>query len=235
MTGMNIGTPLKTPRWKDRGSRLQLRDWFTRFSRMYHGVKPTGPWAEYFKNIAWPITHAILPKYLQWQFAKALYNLRYRLAQLRDPSPALVGQLLGAHALDASSRFREFLQQEALAGRIVLAMVGGANSTGQDSIQPATLQRLVLDLERVQSAREWLKETQRYVADRMTGARRSYDNSLTRDRSRFDAEPEALRSFPAATVTGAAPIHCGTVVCRRRNPCLEYGRVSESRTPHLLA
>jgi uncharacterized protein YdcH (DUF465 family) len=162
----------RTPRWKDRGSRNQLRDWFSRFRLSYHGVKPTGPWAEWFRIIAWPITHAILPRYLQWQFAKALYNLRYRLAQLRDPNPATVGQLLAAHAWDASSRFREFLQQEELAGRIVLALVGNTNVAGQDSIQPATLQRIVADLERVQSAREWLKETQRYVADRISGTGR---------------------------------------------------------------
>src|ERR1700691_1731478 len=67
----------RTPRWRDRGSRNQLCDWFTKFRATYHGVKPTGPWAEWFRFIAWPITHAILPKYLQLQFARALYNLRY--------------------------------------------------------------------------------------------------------------------------------------------------------------
>lgn len=182
----------RTPRWKDRGSRTQLRDWFTRFRSIYHGVKPTGQWAEWFTIIAWPITHAILPKYLQLQFAKALYNLRYRLAQLRDPSPATVGQLLAAHAWDASSRFQEFLQQEELAGRIVLALVGNTNVAGQDSIQPATLQRIVADLERVQSAREWLKETQRYVADRISGAGRPASAS----HPEYDAEDaDAHRSL----------------------------------------
>ena len=163
----------RTPRWRDRGSRNQLRDWFTKFRATYHGIKPTGPWADWFAIIAWPITHAILPKYLQWQFAKALYSLRYRLAQLRDPRSAAVGQLLAAHAWDTSSRFREFLQQEELAGRIVLALVGSTSAAGNDSIQPATLQRLVSDLERVQSAREWLKETRRFVADRLVGTARA--------------------------------------------------------------
>jgi len=162
----------RTPRWKDRGNRNQLRDWFTRFRVTYRGVTPTGPWSECFKIITWPITHSILPKYLQWQFAKALYSFRHRLAQLRDPTPANVGRLLATHASDASSRFQEFLQQEELAGRIALALVGNTSVSGHDSIQPATLHRLVTDLERVQSAREWLKETQRFVADRMTGAAR---------------------------------------------------------------
>ena len=59
--------------------RSQLRTWFSKFRLTYHGVKPSGPWAEWFSFIAWPITHAILPRYLQWQFAKTLYDLRYRL------------------------------------------------------------------------------------------------------------------------------------------------------------
>jgi hypothetical protein len=169
----------RTPRWKDRGNRNQLRDWFTRFRVTYRGVMPTGAWSKCFKIITWPITNSILPKYLQWQFAKALYSFRYRLAQLRDPTPANVGQLLATHAFEASSRFQEFLQQEELAGRIVLALVGNISVSGHDSIQPATLQRLVTDLERVQSAREWLKETQRFVADRMTGAARPQAGSTS--------------------------------------------------------
>ena len=48
----------------------------------------------------------------------------------------------------------------ARAWRIVLALVGNANVASHNSIQPATLKRIVSDLERVQSAREWLNETQ---------------------------------------------------------------------------
>lgn len=186
----------RTPRWKDRGSRNQLRDWFNKFRAKYHGVKPTGSWAEWFRIIAWPITHAILPKYLQLQFARALYNLRYRLAQLRDPNPATVGQLLATHAWDASSRFQEFLQQEELAGRIALALVGNTNVAGHDSIQPATLQRLVSDLERVQSAREWLKETQRYVADRIAGAGRLRDSPMSLGEPACSATDAEARNSP---------------------------------------
>lgn len=186
----------RTPRWRDRGSRNRLRDWFNKFRATYHGVKPTGSWAEWFRIIAWPITHAILPKYLQLQFARALYNLRYRLAQLRDPNPVTVGQLLAAHAWDASSRFQEFLQQEELAGRIALALVGNTNVAGHDSIQPATLQRIVSDLERVQSAREWLKETQRYVADRIAGAGRLQDSPMSIAEPAYGATDAGARDSP---------------------------------------
>jgi len=159
----------RTPRWRDRGSRDQLRTWFYRFRTNFHGVKPTGPWANHFTIIAWPITHAILPKYLQWQFAKTLYDLRYRLASLQALSSDAVGKLLVSNAWDASSRFKEFLQQQELAGRIVLALLTDREPEDQSPIYPPTLQRLVSDLERVQSAREWLKETRRFVIDRMKG------------------------------------------------------------------
>ncbi len=189
-----------TPRWSDRGSRNQLRSWFTKFRATYQGIKPTGPWAEWFRIIAWPITHAILPKYLQWQFAKALYNLRYRLVSLEALSPNAIGQLLASNAWQASSRFQEFLQQEELAGRIVLALLGDREVEGQSPIYPHTLQRLVSDLEQVQSAREWLKETRRFVADRMKGAGRVpgvvWVSQEAPDSGANDYAPPALRLRP---------------------------------------
>ena len=169
----------RTPQWRERGCRRQLRTWFSKFQTTYHGVKPSGPWADCFSIIAWPITHAILPKYLQSQFAKTLYDLRYRLARLEDLTTSDVGQLLAANAWDASSRFREFLQQEELAGRIVLALLSDRKVEGQSPIYQPTLQRLVSDLGQVQSAREWLKETQRFVVDRLKGARRGPGGTLT--------------------------------------------------------
>lgn len=163
----------RTPKWKQpiaSTRRNQLRTWFSKFQTTYHGVSPSGPWAEWFSIIAWPITHAILPRYLQWQFAKTLYDLRFQLANLETLSPNAVGALLATDAWDASSRFREFLQQQELAGRIVLALLSDRTLAGQSPIYPQTLQRLVSDLEEVQSTREWLKETRRLVADRLKGA-----------------------------------------------------------------
>ncbi len=153
--------------------RHQLRAWFRKFHETYSGVVPSGSWAEWFSIIAWPITHAILPKYLQRQFAKALYDLRYRLKQLDTLGAPSVGRLLAENTLDASSRFREFLQQEELAGHIVLALLSDKKAEEQSPIYEPTLERLVADLEKVQSAREWLKATHRFVADRLKGAGRA--------------------------------------------------------------
>lgn len=216
----------RTPRWRDRGSRSQLRTWFSRFGTTYHGVKPSGSWADWFSIIAWPITHAILPKYLQWQFAKTLYDLRYRLASLEALSPNAIGQLLAANAWEASSRFREFLQQEELAGRIVLALLSHREVEGESPIFPQTLERLVSDLEQVQSAREWLQETRRFVADRMKGAGRvpggTWTGSETQDSGAKDDAQAALRLRPtlvlrrsgASTWSAVVEIPCFAGVAR---------------------
>ena len=124
------------PRW-EAGDRYKLRRCFIKFQEMYGGVVPSGRWANHFTIISWPITHAILPRYLQRQFAKTLYDLRYRLAGLETLAPATIGQLLADNAHHASTRFREFLQQEELTGRIVLALLDATPVGGKELIYPA--------------------------------------------------------------------------------------------------
>ena len=158
----------QTP-WWDGKNRYQLAQWFEKFQRTYNGVVPTGRWAEHFSIISRPITHAILPKYLQVQFAKMLYYQRHRLVGLTALEAGDIGKRLAGNALHASTRFQEFLQQEELTGRIVLALLGEQPVEGSEPIYPPTLERIVGDLERVRSAREWLGEARRYVKDRFTG------------------------------------------------------------------
>ena len=123
-----------TPFW-ELGDRYKLVPWFSKFQQAYDGVIPAGPWASHFRIIAWPITHAILPRYLQRQFARALYDLRYRLAGLANFEPAAIGHLLAVHS-HSSTRFEEFLQQEELTGRIVLALLDQTPAGGQEPIYP---------------------------------------------------------------------------------------------------
>jgi hypothetical protein len=189
----------RTPGWRQTVTstrRDQLRTWFTKFQTTYNGVKPSGPWAEWFSIIAWPITHAILPKYLQWQFARTLYELRYQLAHLETIRPAAVGALLATNAWDSSSRFREFLEQQELTGRIVLALLSDRMLEGDSPIYPPTLERLVADLEEVQSTRQWLGETRRLVADRLKGAARAHGQTLFYRETDRDAGSSAARTPP---------------------------------------
>lgn len=158
----------RTPGWQLHHRDL-LRNWFKKFQTAYHGVKPSGPWASNFPIIAWPITHAVLPKYLQYQFAYAVYQLRFSLAGLKAIDSLSVGRLMAIHAYDASTRFQQFLQQEELTGRILLGLLGLAHSNEAQPIYPPTLQRIVADLEAVRKLRAWLKDTRRVVADRFKG------------------------------------------------------------------
>ena len=158
----------QTP-WWDGGNRNQLARWFKRFQDTFDGVVPTGRWANYFRIISRPITHAILPKYLQYQFARALYDSRYHLASLTSLDPGTVGRVLARRADHASTRFEEFLQQEELTGRIVLALLREPSVGTSEPIYPPTLERIVNDLDEVRNARDWLGETRQQVKDRFTG------------------------------------------------------------------
>ena len=157
----------QTPNWEFH-DRPKVKRSFTKFQSSFNGVVPSGPWAEHFSIIAWPITHAVLPQYLQRQFAKLLYDLRFNLASVSLDAGS-VGRLLAAHASHASTRFQAFLEQEELTGQIVAGLLTGEAVDADDLIHPPTLSRIVADLERVRSSREWLNETRRVVSDRFKG------------------------------------------------------------------
>ena len=157
----------QTPNWQYH-DRPKIKNWFRRFQRYFNGVEPSGPWAEHFSIIAWPITHALLPRYLQRQFARLLYDLRFRLARA-SLDAASIGRLLAGHASHTSTRLQAFLEQEALTGQIAAGLLRGESEGANDLIHPPTLSRIVADLERVRSSREWLNDTRRIVSDRFTG------------------------------------------------------------------
>ena len=97
--------------WKDFGDRAKVRGWFVDFSARYNGFRPEGRWAQHFSIIAWPIAHAILPRDLQGQFARHLYETRYALASLGNSTVDELGKVLGKSLAIGSSRFENFLEQ----------------------------------------------------------------------------------------------------------------------------
>lgn len=134
-------------------NRSQLRVWFRMFANKFNGVRPSGTWARHFSIIAWPITHAILPRDLQSQFAKSLYHNRFKLAVENDP--VSIGRLIHTQTLPTSSRFREFSEQEELVGRIALALL---RMESEDlPLSSAATKRIVGDLEAAQVAKDWLQ------------------------------------------------------------------------------
>lgn len=185
----------QTPNW-DFSDRDKVIRWFRQFHQNYNGVQPSGPWARQFRIIAWPITHAILPRYLQVQFARALYDLRFRLAGIESLEPATIGRMLAANAHYSSTRFEQFLQQEELTGRIVLALLNRDPEQGLEPIYKPTLERIASDLEKVRRARDWLRETQHVFTDRFKGIGRGRGPSPRRSGDTSPSEQSEHTSHP---------------------------------------
>jgi hypothetical protein len=165
--------------------RHRISMWFRRFASAYNGVRPSGTWADQFRIIAWPITHAILPKDLQYQFARSIHHNRYRIAGESDP--LAIGRLIHHRTVHPSSRFREFCEQEELVGRIALALLG-VEAENLPLSSEAT-RRIVADLETTQEAREWLQEARADIR-RIRGAKRlRFSNHVPRERPQTSVQP----------------------------------------------
>lgn len=142
-----------------------FRDWFRSFAKRFNGFRPTGRWAKHFSIIAWPITHSILPRYLQSHFARHLYELRHDLAANDRTSPDKLGELLGDRYHGESSRFENFLQQTALTARLVLALRDEDREDAVTPIYKPTLARIVHDLEQKGLSRSYLRDARRVLRD----------------------------------------------------------------------
>lgn len=137
--------------------RRTLRRWFELFHRQFGSLVPEGRWAQQFSIIAWPIAGALLPRYLQGHFARHLYEVRYGLSRLADYSALEIGNYLAQTSDERSTRYDDFLEQTDLTGRIVLALRDEDLSEPVPRIAPATLNRVVADLERRRDAGEFLR------------------------------------------------------------------------------
>lgn len=145
-----------TPGWAVHGDRDRVRDWFRRFSREYGGAVPQGAFAENFTIISWPITHAVLPVYLQRYLAQLLYEFRMGLTTRLLQHPEELGIQLAARAWDYTERFRIFCSSTSLLGHVAAALLSGQ---GEESpyLLHSTLLRLVEGLEEEREAKLWLQ------------------------------------------------------------------------------
>lgn len=146
----------ETRGWNDRWREF-IRNSFERFAERYHGAQPEGAWAANFTIISWPITHGVLPKDLQKQLARVLYEARYSLRAELFSSAAALGKHLRSLSYDASSRFREFAENTLLLGQIAAALL--VQEPGDEQLISAnTLERLIADINEERASREWLRE-----------------------------------------------------------------------------
>ena len=189
----------ETPGWRTHGDRYWIRSCYWWFQREYGGAKPSGQWAEWFTIICWPITHAVLPKDLQRQLARALYDIRHSFSQEMFASPAILGQLIAARSWTESLRFQNLVQETELVGRIATALLLEGESGTEGLLYAPTLRRISRDLDRERRGREWLQAARRSAKDRakIRGlARDPGRSSMPRSKEEARAEVAALGIEP---------------------------------------
>jgi hypothetical protein len=156
----------ETPGWTVRGNRSWIRDCYRSFHERYGGAKPSGAWADHFSIICWPITHAILPRDLQRQLARILYELRHSFSSELFEAPSNLGEFIAARSWNATSRFQNLAQETDLVGQIAVALLLQGEPGTASLIHPAALHRISEDLDRERRAREWLRAARRSAQER---------------------------------------------------------------------
>lgn len=202
-----------TPRWASQ-ERSTVRDWFVRFHNQFGGARPTGAWANHFTIIAWPITHAVLPTYLQRHLAQLLFEFSGALTSDLLDDPEALGIRLARRASNYTERFRIFCQNTTLVGQVAVALLSGENEP-TPYLSASTLARIVDGLSEESEARHWLKAA-RASARRVRGFRsgeRSPDTATTskslpratdpRLFLRYDEGWSAFADLPDLTALGA--------------------------------
>lgn len=152
----------ETPGWKARGhaQRTFIRRRYEEFAQAFSGAVPAGSWAAWFKNIAWPITHAILPSDLQRHLARLLHDYRTAFTAELLADRELLGERLAGRSHDTSARFRVFAENTSLLGLVASSLLVGED---EDSplLLPEVLHRIVQDLSHERQAGAWLRDARR--------------------------------------------------------------------------
>jgi hypothetical protein len=148
----------KTPNWLVFGNRPFIRDGFKKFVKSFGGFKPSGIWADHFNIICYPITHAILPRDLQRQLAKVLYDLRFHFNRSFLQSTEQLGNTILSRSEATTKRFQQFSQNTELTGFIAHELLSHDEKESGNMILPSTLKRIVEDLRLQRDAGSWLDE-----------------------------------------------------------------------------
>jgi hypothetical protein len=146
-----------TPGWRAYGDRQRIKAWFIKFAEEYGGAVPVGSFAEYFTIISWPITHAVLPVYLQRQLAELLYGFRAALTTGLLSNPAALGVKLASWSSRYTERFRIFCENTALLGQVAAALLAGDDEESPYLVR-STLDRIVDSLSSERQSRLWLRD-----------------------------------------------------------------------------
>ena len=136
-------------------ARVQVAETFrTYVSQLGGATPPSTPWAKWYRLIAWPVTHALLPLEFHRPLAAALSRLRVSLSGLDDQQ---VAEQVRAAAGATQGRYESLLEDAPAIARVVRALV--LNDHCQ--LSPEIVARLREDLGRDRSASRDLATAQR--------------------------------------------------------------------------
>lgn len=139
------------------GSRNSLRDWFETFASRFGGYRPVGRWAGTYAIISWPLCHALLPRDLQWQLGRTLYEFRYQLPQMVKDRTTMVADYIHRVNRGGSSRFENLIEQRGVVGVLVEALLD-RRSTSQGLLCSSAVERIVHDIRHDPMAEHWFSE-----------------------------------------------------------------------------
>lgn len=181
-----------TPGWIDSEyERDRVRAWFNKFSSEYGGAIPRGAWATTFRKIAWPITHAVLPRYLQVQLARMLFDYRTAWPSLLD-DPEALGIRLHSWSRYYGERLEKFCQNTALLGHVAVALLLSGEDAPSPYIESSTLDRLVESLNSERQSRRWLHDARRSASTVRTHNFKAASGGGGAGRGNAERRPPAL-------------------------------------------
>ncbi len=192
----------KTPGWTENGNRGWIRDAFVAFQKKFAAARPSGPWAEQFSIIAWPITHAILPRDLQQQLARILYDLRHAFSAELFDEPQRLGDFIAARSWNTSARFQNLVQAPALVGQIAAALLLQGREGFKALLDPTTLKRIGDDVDRERRGRDWLRGARPELAGEVDGWRVAITESSRSNSRSAPSAPTAAEGRPVRIVSG---------------------------------
>ena len=121
-------------------SRQSIRDLFEECSSQYRGARPVAtPWSAVFRLIAWPTTHALVPREFHRQLAATLANLRASVLAFDDASLHRAVKIVAERS---STRFASFLEGAGVAVSVIRALLG----EGSGEISESAVARIAEDL-----------------------------------------------------------------------------------------
>lgn len=219
-----------TPGWRS-DHRQWIKTWFIRFRDEYGGAVPRGAFASNFLVIAWPITHAVLPTYLQRHLARLLFEVRTGLTTSLLNAPEALGVWLASRAGGYTERFRIFCENTTLLGQVAAALLSGEEEGESPYLVQSTLRRLVDGVSHEHQSRHWLTSACRSASQirsrgfaastKTTSARRQQDRCPTVTDPRLllrckDGGWTAYAEFPDLQPLSERLSHAYDDLCRLR-------------------